>query len=187
MDNPHRYDNYCRCPGCINFPKLIEGFPGSHEYMIYPNGDVLSLKTDIILKPSNHTDGYKMIGMKDENGKQVMRYAHRLVAEHFIPNPRNLSKATDVNEVDHINRDKSDNRIENLRWVTHAENLKNKGEYKNNTSGHKFVSRHKTDGRWQFQKRIDGKIIHKSYKTKTEALCYKFINLLMTKAQIPDT
>jgi len=175
MDNPQRFHNYCRCKGCINFPKLIEGFPGSHEYMIYPNGDVLSLKRDIILKTSNHRDGYQMIGLKDENGKQIMRYIHRLVATHFIPNPRNL------NEVDHINRDKCDNTIENLRWVTHAENLKNKGEYKNNTSGHKFVSYHRFDKRWQFQRRIDGKIIHKSFKTKTDALCYKFINLLMTK------
>lgn len=179
MDNPHRFDNYCKCPGCINFPKLIEGFPGSHEYMIYPDGEVLSLKRDIFIKPSNHQDGYKMIGMKDENGKQVMRYVHRLVATHFIPNPLNL------NEVDHINRDKSDNRIENLRWVTHSENLQNKGEYKNNKSGHKYVSFHKTDARWQFQRRINDKIIHKSYKTKKEALCYKFISLLMTKSQIP--
>ena len=181
MDNPHRYDNYCRCKSCINFPKIIEEFPGSQEYMIYPNGDVLSLKTDIIMKTSNHKDGYKMIGMKDENGKQVMRYVHRLVAKYFIPNPRNL------NEVDHINRDETDNRIENLRWVTHAENLQNKGKYKNNKSGHKYISYHNPTDRWQFQKRINGKIINKTLKTKTDALCYKFVALLMLKSQIPNT
>ena len=180
MDNPHRYDNYCKCKACINFPKLIEGFPGSHDYMIYPDGDVLSLKRDIIMKPNKHEFGYPMIGLKDKNGKNITRYIHRLIAEHFIPNPLNL------NEVDHINRDPTDNRIENLRWVTKSENLNNKGEYKNNTSGHKFISVHKCGCRWQYQRKVGGKLINRTFKTKTEALCYKFIALLMTKAQIPN-
>jgi len=114
--------------------------------------------------------------MKDENGEQVTDYIHRLVAKHFIPNPRNL------NEVDHINRNRTDNRIENLRWVTHSENLQNKGSYKNNTSGHKFISFHKQSQRWQYQNIINGTRDYKSFNTKKDALCYKFIRLLMTKS-----
>jgi hypothetical protein len=45
---------------------------------------------------------------------------HRLIAIQFIPNPDELE------EVDHINRIRTDNRIENLRWVSHSENNKNK-------------------------------------------------------------
>lgn len=51
------------------------------------------------------------------NGKAYR--VHRLVAETFIPNPDNLP------QVDHINRNRYDNRIENLRWVTAKENMRN--------------------------------------------------------------
>jgi len=48
---------------------------------------------------------------------------HRLIAEAFIFNPRNLT------EVDHINRDPTDNRVSNLKWVTHRENCNNRSTF----------------------------------------------------------
>jgi hypothetical protein len=62
------------------------------------------------------------ISIRDESGKfikQIRYYVHRLVAETFIPNPYGLL------EVDHINRDKTDNQVSNLRWVTRKDNMKN--------------------------------------------------------------
>ena len=59
------------------------------------------------------------ISLKDEKGKtlkQIKYYTHRLIAETLIENPKNLS------EVDHINRDKKNNCVENLRWVSRKEN-----------------------------------------------------------------
>ena len=47
---------------------------------------------------------------------------HRVIALQFIPNP------DEKPEVDHINRIRNDNRIENLRWCSHYENMQNRGE-----------------------------------------------------------
>ena len=66
--------------------------------------------------PSPAAGGYVQVSIpKRKDLKQV----HRIVAETFIDNPRGCR------EVDHINRDKLDNRVENLRWVTHEENMVN--------------------------------------------------------------
>ena len=62
------------------------------------------------------------ISLRDENGeftKQIRYYVHRLIAETLIPNPQGLP------EIDHINQNKTDNHVENLRWVTREENMNN--------------------------------------------------------------
>lgn len=60
--------------------------------------------------------GYVRVGLRDgvNNTKNVQ--LHRLMAEHFIPNPNNLP------EVHHINEDKTDNRVENLMWLSSKDN-----------------------------------------------------------------
>jgi hypothetical protein len=61
------------------------------------------------------------ISLKDENGKtkkQLKYYSHRLIAETLLENPHNLK------EVDHVDRNKQNNSVSNLRWVSRKENMK---------------------------------------------------------------
>jgi hypothetical protein len=59
--------------------------------------------------------------------------------------------------IDHINGNKSDNRIKNLRLANFSENQLNRNRTSSNTSGHKGVSYHKHRKRWQALISVDGK------------------------------
>lgn len=63
-------------------------------------------------------------------------------------------------DIDHINRNRSDNRIANLRDVSHKQNLQNTGKYSHNTSGHPGVSWSKCVSKWRARIAHDQKHIH---------------------------
>ena len=63
------------------------------------------------------------------------------------------------NDIDHIDRDRMNNRLENLRAVTRTENNHNHGVHKNNSSGYPGVSLFKRDKKYRAQIRINGKCI----------------------------
>ena len=92
--------------------KTINEFP---NYEISSHGRVYSRKRDIILKP--YYDGWKYPKVSLQyNGRRVDRTIHRLVAEAFIPNTLNKP------EVNHLDGNKDNNRVDNLEWVTRSEN-----------------------------------------------------------------
>lgn len=73
-------------------------------------------------------------------------------------------------DIDHINENKSDNRISNLRHASRSENMFNRGKNKNNTSGVKGVSFCKCTGMWRAQMTLNRKPINIGrFKTKEEA------------------
>lgn len=95
--------------------KDIAGWEGL--YQVSTCGRVKSLKygKERILKQSKNSSGYLTVSLYIE-GKTLSKVVHRLVAIAFIPNPENKI------EVNHIDEDKKNNRLENLNWMTSKEN-----------------------------------------------------------------
>ena len=138
---------------------------GYSNYLIYPDGKVYNEKFKRYLK-MRYNKGYHRVVLYNNNKSKSLQ-VHRLVALHYIHNPDNKPM------VDHINRDKIDNRLENLRWVTSSENGQNTDKYITNTIGHKNITYHKRDKRYQYFKTIN-KVSHTKYfKTLEEAIEYK--------------
>lgn len=88
------------------------------NYMILPEGKVYNTVRKTFVKSIKNASGYCYVTLCTPGVKQNV-YVHRLVAEYFIPNDDN--KKTQVN---HINKIRDDNRVENLEWVSASENMK---------------------------------------------------------------
>jgi hypothetical protein len=84
-------------------------------YRIGTDGRIWSEARDIMLKSHINDRGY-VNAYLSKNGKVKTLRVHRLVAEAFIPNPDNKP------EVNHIDGNKLNNRVDNLEWVTRREN-----------------------------------------------------------------
>ena len=102
--------------------------------------------TDFSIRPTAKKEA---IGYKCKSGYVVMKFMKKTTFVHriiFLLHHGYLPK-----NVDHINGNKSDNRIENLRDVTHCQNMMNIKKYSVNTSGYKGVSLHKNSKKWVAQ------------------------------------
>ena len=108
----------------------------------------------------------------------VMSYSvHRLVATTFIPNPNNYP------DIDHIDRNRHNNAVTNLRWATKVMNQSNRGTPKHNTSGEMYI-RQLANGIYKFMITRDGKQIQKNFKTLEDAIAFRTV-VLNTLETIP--
>jgi hypothetical protein len=86
--------------------------------------------------------------------------AHKVYMAHRVVWEMHNGEIKDGYEIDHINGIGTDNRIENLRIVSHSENMKNLPTYKNNKSGTTGVSWQVSSGKWIVTIRSNGKNIN---------------------------
>jgi len=94
--------------------KQIEGYP---EYDIYDDGRVYSHKRNKFLKPCKNNSGYDTVNLyKGDTHSRRTCLVHRLVAENFVKNPKNLDM------VNHKDCNKDNNNYRNLEWCDRSYN-----------------------------------------------------------------
>jgi len=123
------------------------------NYAISTCGNVLNITTGRILKPGINTGGYYYVNLY-KNKKVKNKRIHKLVSNAFLDNPENKKCC------DHIDRDRKNNNITNLRYATSSENKKNSSIYKNNTSSCPGVSFKKKCNKWRVEIYINKKKKH---------------------------
>lgn len=119
------------------------------EFREHTSGLFVSSDGEVFVPRTSNSKEHFTFGCINTYGYLVVRrnkklyQVHRLVAECWIPNEENLPT------VDHINRDKTNNNVENLRWADYSMQIQNRGKYtkpKNNVSLSKKVLQLTLDG-----------------------------------------
>ena len=144
--------------------RIIKGFD---NYSVSNFGNVRNNKTLKILKQGLNNNGYKIVCIiNNDSNKPKTNKVHRLVAQAFsIPNPLNKEL------INHIDGNKLNNNINNLRWASRIDTGNNKSMSKNNTSGFKGVQWNKKLKKWRVMITINGKKTHIGYyENKDEAI-----------------
>lgn len=128
-------------------------------YYVSSEGQVRG-PTGCICKFSTSNGGY-LILVRQRRAIKV----HYLVAEVFLTQPEGTT------EIDHINRNRQDNRVENLRWVSRSQNAHNKKIYATNKTGVKGLHewKHKGMHYWVATFQKDKKRTVKYFKDRAEA------------------
>lgn len=125
--------------------KSINGFP---KYQVSNQGRIKNIESGRIFTGTKDAFGYIHVRLINPQGKYTLRKVHRLVAEAFLPNPEGKPI------IDHRDGDKTNNTLDNLRWVTYSENsvayIKKRAEAnsekKQNQTSHK-IAQYTLDGK----------------------------------------
>jgi hypothetical protein len=130
--------------------KKLDFLENGENYSVSNIGNVRNDKTGLIMKHNIHKNGYHCIGLC-QNSKVKCYLIHRIIAQAFLENPRNLKT------VDHIDRDKDNNTLDNCRWASMSEQETNKSKRKNTSSKYIGVYWKKAREIWYAHIRIEGK------------------------------
>jgi hypothetical protein len=145
--------------------KQIDDYP---NYSVSNLGNVKNNKTNKLLSLSENGYGYIKVILYKNNTKKTFNL-HRLIGKTF------MTHFDDNLEIDHIDRNKTNNCLENLRLVTRSENCKNTSKKLGTYSKHKHITydKSKLNKNWKLAFRIDGIKKHLGYfETEEEAYNY---------------
>lgn len=141
---------------------------------------------EVLMNPFDNGNGYLVVSLNDERGNRKNFYVHRLVADAFIPNPENLP------QVDHIDYDRKNNKVTNLRWVTVSENALhsscNKPKTHNicdSSTGYKYI--YKRRGKYRVGIYASkGCRVDKQFSTLEEAVAYRDVVIKELGIEVQD-
>jgi hypothetical protein len=137
---------------------------GSENYEVSSFGNIRNANTKRMLKHQIDKGGYCTVVIYCID-KRVAKKIHRLVAITFLENE------DDKPCIDHIDGNRQNNHIENLRFATYSENSHNAKTRKDNISGHKGIRYDEITKRWRVRITIDGTQIHLGgYVNKEDAI-----------------
>jgi len=117
----------------LNTTRIIKNFP---NYEISENAVIFNTKTCRIISHQMRPNGYVAVWLKNDKERKLCSL-HRILIESFIENEDNLPC------VDHIDRNKKNNSLENLRYCSYLDNSRNRPRTKNNKLG-KHISNSNT-------------------------------------------
>lgn len=92
--------------------------PNFENYEANKSGQIRNRTTKKILHTYPNKDNYLRVQLVNNWGIAVNRYVHRLVAKAYLPNPDKLQ------DVNHKNNKRQDNRVANLEWLSKSDNIK---------------------------------------------------------------
>lgn len=142
--------------------KVIPGFE-KHEASIY--GDIRKRSTKVMLK-SHVIKTYKQIRLTICKGNRPTKKLHRLIAMTFIHNPLKHKI------VDHIDGNKLNNNIDNLRWCSVAENTFNQKTHSNNKLNIKGIQR-TINNTYQARITCQKQVVAKTHKSLLDAVKWR--------------
>lgn len=144
--------------------KYIPGY--ENLYSAEDDGRIYSHVKGKFLKGEISNSGYYRVTLCKDNSKN--RYCiHRLIALTYIPNLENKP------QVDHIDRNKTNNSVNNLRWATIAENRCNISVQRNNKLQQQYIRHVIKDNLFRFSITRNGINYSKCFKTLEEAIAYR--------------
>lgn len=146
-------------------PVHLEDFT---QYQVSTFGNVLNTKTNKLLNPYDNGRGYLFVDLTN-NGKRKTIQVHKLVSFAFLENPN------EYKEIDHIDQEKTNNRIDNLRWCSRNQNNRNIQKRSNTSSKYKGVCWNKSHNKWHSNITLNKKKHNLGYfETEEEAFeCFR--------------